>query len=137
MQVRRFSSDLKQKIPGNHPGLYGVMIQRHEDQISPEKQEELARRFNGLPLLMNAHVQVEAMYFEPHASMEEHAAEHPILFLVIHGSGSLRLGGPAGETRQLQAGDAVLWPAQCEHTVWTDDEELEAIVINLFTARSL
>jgi hypothetical protein len=27
MQMRRFSSDLKIKIPGNHPGLYGVLIQ--------------------------------------------------------------------------------------------------------------
>ena len=137
MQIRRFSSDLKRKIPGNHPGLYGVMIQLNQAQVPPEKQEELARRFNGLPFLLDAQIQVEAMYFEPHASMEEHSADHPILFLVISGRGSLRLGGPAGETREIQSGDAALWPAHIEHAVWTEEEELYAIVINAFTHGSL
>ena len=130
MQIRRFSPDLKRKIPGNHPGLYGVLIQTDRGQISPQQQEELARRLNGLPLLLNADLQVEAMYFERHASMEEHMADHPILFLVISGQGTVRIGGPVGETRAIRAGDAVLWPAHTNHTVWTDDEELHAIVIN-------
>jgi quercetin dioxygenase-like cupin family protein len=137
MEIRRFSPDLKVKIPGNHPGLHGVMIQLNRAQIPPAKQEEIARRFSGLPLLMEAGLQVEAMYFDPYASMEEHSADHPILFLVIGGRGNVRLGGPTGETRQVQSGDAVLWPAQVDHTVWTDQEELHAIVINAFSASSL
>lgn len=134
MQIRRFSPDLKTKIPGNHPGMYGVMIQLNRAEIPEERREELAGRFKGLPLLVEAGTQIEAMYFEPHASMEEHATDHPIFFLVLSGRGSVRIGGPAGETREVQAGDAVLWPAYLEHTVWTDDEELSAIVINAFTA---
>ncbi|GHO55067.1 cupin domain-containing protein [Ktedonobacter robiniae] len=132
MQIRRFSSELKIKIPGNHPGLYGVPIQLRRGQVPLEKLEALARRVNGMPLLLNAELQVEAMYFDPHACIEEHAADHPILFLVIHGQGTVRIGGPAGETRDIQAGDAVLWPAHTDHTVWTGDEELHAIVINAF-----
>jgi quercetin dioxygenase-like cupin family protein len=132
MQVRRFSPDRRVKIPGNHPGLYGVMIQMNRAEIPPEQQEEVARRFNGLPLLMEAGFQVEVMYFDPQASMEEHAGEYPILFLVIQGYGTVRIGGPGGETCKVQAGDAVLWPAHTDHTVWTEDQELHAIVINAF-----
>ncbi len=130
MQIRRFSSDLKTKIPGNHLGLYGVLIQMNRAQIPAQKQEEFAKRVNGMPFLLDADLQVEAMYFEPHASLEEHAADHPILFLVISGQGNVRIGGPTGETREIQAGEAVLWPAHTDHTVWTDDEALHAIVIN-------
>ncbi|MBO0780961.1 MAG: cupin domain-containing protein [Ktedonobacteraceae bacterium] len=132
MQIRRFSPDLKIKIPGNHPGLYGVPIQLPRGRIPPEKQEEFARRVHGIPLLLDAELQVEAMYFDPHASMEEHAAGHPILFLVINGRGTVRIGGPSGETCEVQTGDTVLWPAHIDHTVWTGEEELHAIVINVF-----
>ncbi len=131
MQIRRFGSDLKVKIPGNHPGLYGVLIQMESARVSPERREEFARRMNGLPFLLAIDLQVEAMYFEPHASMEEHSADHPILFLVIGGRGNVRIGGPQGETRVIQAGEAVLWPPYTDHTVWTDDEPLSAIVINV------
>lgn len=110
MQIRHFSSDLKTKIPGNHPGLYGVLIQMNRAQIPAQKQEEFAKRVNEMPLLLDADLQVEAMYFEPHASIEEHSAEHPILFLVISGQGNVRIGGPMGETREIQAGEAALWP---------------------------
>ncbi|QBD76842.1 cupin domain-containing protein [Ktedonosporobacter rubrisoli] len=134
MQIRRFGPDLKSKISGNHPGLYGVPIQLRRGQIPPEKLEEFARRVNGMPLWLDAELQVEAMYFDPHASIEEHAADHPTLFLVIKGQGTVRIGGPAGETRKIAAGDVVLWPAYLEHTVWTEDEELHAIVINTFKA---
>lgn len=107
-------------------------IQFPRAQIPPEKQEEFARRVNGMPILLDAELQVEVMYFDPHASMEEYAADHPILFLVINGQGTLRIGGPTGEAREVQAGDAVLWPAHTDHTVWTGNEELHAIVINAF-----
>src|SRR6266702_3534532 len=106
MQIRRFFSDLKTKIPGGHPGLY------------------------GLPILLNRPMSVVAMYLEPHGAMDEHSAEVPILFLVTSGRGFVRLGGPNGETQSVSAGDAVLWPARLDHMVWTEDEPLVAIVID-------
>ena len=131
MQIRRFSADMKTKIAGNHPGLYGVPIQINNSLISPDKLEAFARRVNGMPILLDVDMQVEAMYFDPHASIEEHSADHPVLFLVVSGQGTMRIGGLAGETRLVEAGDAVLWPAHVDHTVWTDDEPLHAIVINM------
>ena len=129
MQIRRFDPELKTKVPGGHPGLYAVPIQIHDAGFSPEKLEALAQRANGLPFLLKSELTVVAMYLEPHGSIDEHQADHPILFLVIGGQGTVRIGGPEGETRTVQAGEAVLWPAFVDHTVWTDDEPLHAIAI--------
>ena len=130
MQVRRFSADLKTKLPRGHPGLYAVPIQLDRAQVDPQSTEELAQRFNGLPILLNRPMLVVAMYLEPHGSMDEHSAEVPILFLATAGRGFVRVGGPTGETRSVSAGDAILWPAGLDHTVWTEDEPLSAIVID-------
>jgi quercetin dioxygenase-like cupin family protein len=130
MQVRHFSIDLKTKVPGGHPGLYTVPIQLDPALLNTQDSEVLARRFNGLPILLNRPMIVVAMYLEPHGSMDEHSADQPILFLVTKGSGFVRIGGPDGETRAVSAGDAVLWPAGLDHKIWTEDEPLEAIVID-------
>ncbi len=130
MQVRRFSSDLKSKIPGDHKGLYAVPIQFDALSVPTERREALAERTNGLPILLNRPMTVVAMYVEPHGAMDEHSAEVPILFVVIQGRGFVRIGGARGETREVTAGDAVLWPVGVDHMVWTEDESLDAIVID-------
>jgi len=130
MQIRRFFSDLKTKIPGGHPGLYGVPIQFDRAHLPTQNMEELSERLNGLPILLNRPMSVVAMYLEPHGAMDEHNAEVPILFLVTSGRGFVRLGGPNGETQSVSAGDAVLWPARLDHMVWTEEEPLVAIVID-------
>jgi len=107
MQVRRFSADLKTKIPGGHGGLYGVPIQFDRAHLPTSNLEELAQIMNGLPILLNRPMIVVAMYLEPHGSMVEHSSKVPILFLVTVGSGFVRIGGPAGETGPVTAGDAV------------------------------
>src|SRR5579884_3102029 len=130
MHVRRFSADLKTKIPGGHPGLYAVPIQVDRAQLPTQNLEELAEQLSGLPILLDRPMHVVAMYLDPHGSMDEHSAQVPILFLVTAGRGFVRIGGPTGETRSVTAGDAVLWPAHREHMVWTEEEPLEAIVID-------
>jgi len=114
MQVRRFSADLKTKIPGGHPGLYGVPIQLDRAQLDTQDMEELAQRLNGLPILLNRPMLIVAIYLEPHGSMDEHPAEEPVLFLVTRGRGFVRIGGPTG---------------RLDHKVWAEDEPLEAILI--------
>ncbi len=136
MQIRRFSADMKTKVPGGHPGLYAVPIQVDRSQIPTEALEAYAQRVNGLPLLVNAPMSVVAMYFDPHAILEEHSTDHPILFLVTGGQGTVRIGGPHGETRIVHAGDAVLWPTNLDHMVWTDEEPLQAITIEMPEERS-
>ena len=53
MQVRRFCPDLRTKVPGGHPGLYGVPIQIDRAEVPEQGMEELSRRLNGLPILLN------------------------------------------------------------------------------------
>jgi quercetin dioxygenase-like cupin family protein len=130
MEVRRFTSDLKTPIPGDHRGLWGVPIQFDRANLITEDLDELARRLNGLPILLDRPLLVVAMYVDPHGAMAEHSAPVPILFLVTDGRGFVRVGGPHGETREVTAGDAVLWPAGVDHAVWTEDEELAAIVVD-------
>src|SRR5215204_2683528 len=107
MDIRRFSADLKTPIPGNHRGLWGVPIQFDRANLLTQDMDELARRLNGLPILLDRPAIVGAM--------EEHSAPVPILFLVTGGRGFVRIGGPNGETRAVTAGDAVLWPAGIDH----------------------
>lgn len=136
MKVRRFSSDVKSKIPGGHPDLYGVPIALPRERLDaiPDR-EAFAARVHGMPFTLESHVTVEAMYFEPHARMDEHSAPNDILFLVTAGSGMLRLGGAQGETREVVVGDAVIWPAGVDHMVWTEEQPLAAIVISLLDDR--
>jgi quercetin dioxygenase-like cupin family protein len=131
IQIRRFGPDLTTKVPGGHPGLYACPIAINGSGIPAEKLEAMAQRLNGLPLLLDTDLHVVALYFDSHASMDEHQADHPILFLAISGQGTMRLGGPNGETRTVQAGEAVIWPAYVDHTVWTDAEPLHAIAIEI------
>jgi quercetin dioxygenase-like cupin family protein len=130
MQIRRFSADLKTKIPGGHRELYGVPIQLDSADLPTTDAEDLARRFNGLPILLNRPTLVVALYLDSGAAMQEHSADVPVLFLVLRGSGLVRIGGPAGETRVVRAGDAVLWPAHLDHAVWTEGESLDAILVH-------
>ncbi len=130
MHIRRFSSDLKSKIPGDHKELYAVPIQFDAMTVPMERREALAQRSNGLPILLNRPMSVVAMYVEPFGAMDEHSADAPILFIVTRGRGFVRIGGANGETREVTPGDAVLWPVGLEHTVWTEDESLDAIVID-------
>src|SRR5256714_15252382 len=130
MQVRRFSADLKTKIPGGHPGLYGVPIQLDRAQLDTQDMEELAQRLNGLPILLNRPMLIVAIYLEPHGSMDEHPAEEPVLFLVTRGRGFVRIGGPTGETQSGTPGGAVLWAARLEHNGWGEGWPLKAILIH-------
>ena len=135
MQVRRFSSELKTKVPGGHVGLYAVPVQIDSEHVTSRNRDEMRERFNGLPILLNRPTAVVALYLDAYGSMDEHSTEAPILFLVVRGQGFVRIGGPEGETQAVSAGDAVLWPAGIDHMVWTVDEPLEAIVIEGPTER--
>jgi quercetin dioxygenase-like cupin family protein len=131
MQMRRFSADLKTRIPGGHRELYGVPIQLDAAQLPTTDEEALARRFNGRPIVLNRPTLVVAIYLEAGAAMQEHSADVPVLCLVLRGRGHVRIGGPAGETSVVRAGDAVLWPAHLDHTIWTEEgESLDAILVH-------
>ncbi len=130
MQVRRFSPDLKTTVPGGHVGLHAVPIHLDRSLPAARDTDALAARMNGLPILLDRPVVVVALYLDPHGHMEEHSADQPVLMLVTGGRGFVRIGGPSGETRPVTPGDAVLWPAGLDHTIWTEDEPLQVILVD-------
>jgi quercetin dioxygenase-like cupin family protein len=131
MQIRRFSSDMQTTVPGNHVGLSAVPILLGRAIAPSLDTAQMAARFHGMPTLIDGAASVAALYFAPHARMEEHSNPRNTLCLVLRGAGWLRIGGPEGETQRVQAGDAVLWPPEIDHMLWTEDAELDAIVIEL------
>ena len=135
MRIRRFSPDLKAQVPGNHTGLAAVAIQLDRAELPSLDPDALARRYHGLPILLDRPLAVVALYLDAHGAMEEHSAPIPILLLVTGGSGFVRVGGPHGETHVLAEGDAVLWPAGEDHMLWTTGEPLRAIAIEGPTER--
>jgi quercetin dioxygenase-like cupin family protein len=134
MRIRRFSSDMQTLLPAPHQGMAAVPVLFGREQVASLSEEQMAARFNGngLPFLIeNSDAAIVALYFAPHARMHEHSNPRNTLCLVTRGSGWLRIGGPAGETQRVQTGDAVLWPPDVDHMLWTEDDELDAIVIEL------
>jgi quercetin dioxygenase-like cupin family protein len=130
VQIRRFGPELKTPIPGNHRDLFAVPIHFDRAAFAAADPQALARRFNGAPILTDRPLTVVALYLDAHAAMDEHSAAQPILLLVTGGAGFVRVGGPRGETRAVAAGDAVLWPSGLDHMVWTEDEALQAILVD-------
>jgi quercetin dioxygenase-like cupin family protein len=96
--------------PPNCPGMYPALIY-HEDPVH-----------------------VVELHFEPGGEMWEHSADHPILFITIHGKGRVRVDG---EEAEIQAGQAVLWPAGKRHKAWAEESPLTAIVVEYDTPRSI
>jgi quercetin dioxygenase-like cupin family protein len=131
MIIRRFGPGEGKNVP--IPALQGVstvMIHLPKEAAVGLSPEEMDRRYGGLPFVLDRPNLVVVHRYEPGRQMQEHAADEPILFMAIEGSGFLRLGGPEGETARVQAGDAVLWPAGVPHRVWTEDEPLTSILFH-------
>lgn len=131
MQIRRFTPEHHKQIHGQHTDLAGRAILRDARYFPAVEHEKPDQPSPDLPFLLEKPIGVISLHFEPHASMQEHSADHPILFLVISGHGKLRLGGPTGETESISTGDAILWPANLDHMVWTEDEALQGITIEM------
>lgn len=123
MQARACDRAGAVRLPGGHPGVHGAMIAVDARRFPPERLAAL-----GGPVALDAAVQVEAMYSEPHARIDPHSAPNPILFVVVTGAGFVRVGD---EARAVAAGEAARWPAGREHTAWPEGEGLQAIVVKL------
>lgn len=111
-------------------GLFARVIQVPAAVVARVGEEELAHRLGGHPIVLDRPNSVVALYFERDGEMDEHDAPEPILFVVTGGRGFVRVGGAEGETVEVAAGDAILWPARTLHRAWTDGEEMRAIAVH-------
>lgn len=128
--IRQFGTEMSHPI--QRPGVRGVqasVIQLPAAIAALMTEADLAERYQGLPIVLDQPVAVFGLFFDAEATLDEHAAEYPILFLVIGGSGHVRVGGPTAPDTRVHAGYAVLWPANTPHLAWTDGEPMQAIAI--------
>ena len=104
-EIRQFGTEMSRPIPT--PGVEGVQasaIQIPAQIAGLLGQAELAERYQGVPIVVDRPVGVFALFFDAHARIHEHDAEHDILFVVIGGSGtkspcSRSTTSPGGSTR--------------------------------------
>lgn len=130
MEIRKFEKGMASPIPT--PGITGVtgaVIQLPKKVTDRFDLEALNQRYNGLPLLVDRSISVIALYFDEGATIHEHAATFPILFMVLEGSGFVRVGGPDAPVVAIKAGEAMLWPADVVHIAWTEDQTMQAITV--------
>jgi quercetin dioxygenase-like cupin family protein len=131
-EIRQFGTEISRPIPT--PGVEGVqaaVILLPAQIAGLLSQPELAERYQGVPLVVDRPVSVAALFFDARAHIHEHDAEHPILFVIIGGSGYVRVGGPDAPAEPVQAGYAVLWPAGVLHKAWTEGEPMQALAIEM------
>nr|MBA3826394.1 cupin domain-containing protein [Ktedonobacterales bacterium] len=70
-----------------------------------------------------------ALHLEPGGIIPEHEAPHPIICIMLRGSGFVRVGGPHAPTQAVQAGDAVLWPPNVLHAAWATDDQMDMLTV--------
>ncbi|MBK9941678.1 MAG: hypothetical protein U0Z44_07130 [Kouleothrix sp.] len=128
--IRQFGTEMSHPI--QRPGTYGVqasVIQLPAEVAQLMSRAQMAERYQGVPIILDQPVAVFGLFFDAPAELDEHSAEYPILFLVIGGSGHVRVGGPDAPAERVHAGYAVLWPADTLHKAWTTDAPMQAITV--------
>ncbi len=160
MQVRKFDVSAGDVVarPGTR-GVRATVVQLPGSVAAQMASEDLIKRFHGAPILVSRPTGVVALHFDPGAEIDDHMADEPILFLVIAGSGFVRVSAPgtaatcpgateacallcgrgkgdacghddcSGESA-VSAGDAVLWPAGSSHQAWTTGDSMTAIAVH-------
>ncbi|MDQ2807638.1 MAG: hypothetical protein M3Z04_12130 [Chloroflexota bacterium] len=130
-EIRRFGPEMAAPLPNPQiRDVQAVVIalgQSFQDRIDDPVWVE---RYQGNPLLLHNEGLIACLHFAAQAEIDEHDAPDDILFLIITGSGWVRVGGPDGLPVEVQAGDAVRWPAGILHKAWTTDSPMQAITVH-------
>ena len=69
---------------------------------------------------------VAELALKPNAAIAPHSNPNLTYFLVIEGGGFVQVGD---ERARVAAGEAVVWPPNVDHAVWTELTPLRAIVV--------
>lgn len=130
-EIRRFALDTAGVLP--NPQIHGMraavvaigasLADRVDDPVWVE-------RYQGNPIVLHNEGLIAALHFEAGGAIDEHDAPDDIIFLVIGGSGWVRVGGPQAPAVAVQAGDAVPWPPGVLHTAWTTDSPMTGLAVH-------
>lgn len=131
MESCRFGKGVSHIMPmaGVH-GINSAPVLLPDAVLTRLGLEKATEHFSGgLPFFNSKNLAVVALYFDRAAEIHEHDSEMTTVILVLGGRGYVRVGGESGETRQVQAGDAILWPPHVLHKAWTDGDEMQLLTV--------
>jgi quercetin dioxygenase-like cupin family protein len=114
-------------VPGAQ-GLSAAPIVLTPDDLTQIGATAMQARMGFVPFIQEGPA-VIALHLAPGGVIPEHDAPHAIIFIVIQGSGFMRVGGGDAHTQEVQAGDAVLWPPHVPHTAWTTEQMMDVITV--------
>lgn len=77
-------------------------------------------------LLRRERLAVASLRFEPHATIEEHAASFEIDVICIEEQGFVSVGD---QTFAFRSGQRVVWPALVNHRLWTDVASMQTLML--------
>ena len=80
----------------------------------------------GRVLLKRAGIAVANLRFSINATIDEHSAPYDIDVICIAGEGFVSVGN---ESSRFRAGDRIVWPAGVNHRLWTQDAEMETVMV--------
>lgn len=111
-----------------------ILTTKIEDQPKPEWSILPREGTNGVEfrvLLRRSGLLVANLRFGSHATIDRHSAPHDIDVICINGAGFTSIGNDAAPIR---AGQTVRWPANADHCLWTEDDSMEAIMVERYGA---
>jgi quercetin dioxygenase-like cupin family protein len=66
-------------------------------------------------------------HYEPGGEMPEHAAAETVLCICVGGHGFVKVGG---DTSELSANQAIVWPSTTTHKLWTHDSSMTVLLVH-------
>jgi quercetin dioxygenase-like cupin family protein len=76
-------------------------------------------------LLARDELVLAMLRFKPGATIDEHAADHPVDVVCLEGSGFISL---QGRTHRFTAGQSMIWPPGQLHRLWTDRHDMLTLI---------
>jgi quercetin dioxygenase-like cupin family protein len=65
--------------------------------------------------------------FSPNATIDEHSAPFEVDVICIAGEGFVSVGE---QCSPFQAGQRIVWPPGINHRLWTENAEMETMMVN-------
>lgn len=77
-------------------------------------------------LLKRAGIGIANLRFSPNATIDEHSAPFEIDVICVAGAGFVSVGE---HSSTFQAGQRIVWPPGVNHRLWTEDAEMETMMV--------
>jgi quercetin dioxygenase-like cupin family protein len=77
-------------------------------------------------VLKRAGIGIANLRFSPNATIDEHSAPFEVDVICIAGNGFVSVGE---HSSPLEAGQTMVWPPGINHRLWTENSEMETLMV--------